>query len=116
MSLVETVGAVQIGTTPINRTRVPVFRLPSGEDVVEQTDTVSGLLEVIGVVGAKRFKSQEYVFHPELEPAIVEDVFSRPLALLSEGEQEEVGDRVLRALFNRVLASGVEFDFMAVRN
>jgi hypothetical protein len=111
MKLADSFGAVQCGTQVINRVRVPVFRLPCGTEVVEQADLVNGQTEIISVEGAKRFKAQPYAFHPDIEPVIVDGVFSRPLAL-SEAEERDEGETILRALFGRVLDSGQDFVFM----
>lgn len=116
MKLAESFGAVQCGVTTINRVRIPVYRLESGAEVVEQADSVSGRPEIISVAGARLFKSQEYAFHPDIEPGIVDGVFSRPVALLDEEEQAQVGEDLLRALFSRVIASGTDFEFMGSKN
>jgi hypothetical protein len=111
MKLSDSIGAVQCGSTVINRVRVPVYRLACGTEVVEQADAVTGRAEILSVDGAKRFKSQPYAFHPTIEPVIAEGVLSR--FATSEAEENADGETILRALFGRVLDSGMDFSFMA---
>lgn len=111
--MMESSGAEQRGSTCINRTKVPVYRLVSGEEVVEQADKVTGLPEVVSVAGARRFKAQRYAFHPDVESVVAGGVRSRPLPLQTEEEQLAYGEAVLRAFFTRVLDSGAAFKFHA---
>lgn len=113
MSISESCGAVQCGTTVINRVKLPVYRLPSGAKVVERADKVSGHTEVISIEGARRFKTQEYAFYPEIESVVVGGISARPLALQTEEEQIAYGESVLRSFFERVIASGTEFKLYA---
>ena len=102
-----------VGTEIINRERVPVVKLPDGGEYIQQMDE-SGRVGYVSREGAKTFRKHKYPLHPSIEDEVQGSIYGNefPFPLLEEEEQDRLADRVLRALFGRVLSGGVDFSFM----
>lgn len=96
----STIALEPAGTQVINKVRVPVFRLPDGQNYVEQVDQ-QGRTLVVSVEGALALKNGQYPLHSALDTYASKDQV--PFALQDEAAQGENAKAALRALMGRLI-------------
>lgn len=107
-------AVTQTGTKVINARTLPVYRHTSGKQFVQVPDQMSNTALLVSPEGAKALKNGQYPIHPDLKPVVLSEIVNDevPFALRSEGAQVESTQRLLKALMDRIIDSGLDFTFM----
>lgn len=102
----------RVGAETINLRSTPVFALPSGRRVVEQTDP-SGQTSIISLEAARALKKGQFPLHTSLRAAAARMNDTTPFALRSNEAQQAETQRMLGAVVGRLLAVQTPFKVAA---
>ncbi len=109
--MMHNVPMERVGTQVINKVRVPVYALPNGQYV--QQNTAAGSPILISVEGAKTLKNGQYPFHKNVEAVSLRSVVNdeQPFVLRSTAARQAGSKELLRVLMDRLIETGTQFTF-----